>query len=274
MSEDEKIPGSFRYSLEDEKEDQTLLETLPRVPATHHMQNLLAGENVGDGSHEPSSGLFHRMLDPRNSTWNAMRAAGEQEAVRSPEKLQQSSEYSLLQPTLNKSKLSNTNSFLSGSCMWNKKMRSCENIPNEDSCQPLDMNMKGAPSKTDVVTDSENSHSKMIQSDIFTGSPECSSSALSSSNSSRNQEEKHVCDVCKMEFTLSCALSRHKFIHTGTCWWLQKNVGHLSAYFEKTLDLTKCELNGIYYNSTCAFGVEVSKQYCPIAVIDVYPLVV
>ncbi|GIY40601.1 hypothetical protein CEXT_732121 [Caerostris extrusa] len=81
MSEDEKTSGSFRDSLEDEKEDQTLLQTLPRVPAAHHMQNLFAGENVGDGPTEPSSDLFHRILDPRHSTWNDMRAAGEQEAV-------------------------------------------------------------------------------------------------------------------------------------------------------------------------------------------------
>ncbi|GIY06312.1 hypothetical protein CDAR_569011 [Caerostris darwini] len=121
MSEKEKTPGSFRYSLEDEKEGQTLLETPPGVPAAQHMQNLFAAGSVGDGSPEPSSSLFHRMLDPRNSTWNDMCVAGEQKAVRSPEKVQQSSEYSLLQPTLNKSELSNTNNFLSGSCMWNKK---------------------------------------------------------------------------------------------------------------------------------------------------------
>ncbi|GIY64232.1 hypothetical protein CEXT_267831 [Caerostris extrusa] len=58
-----------------------------------------------------------------------MRAAGEQEAVRSPEKVQQSSDYSLLQPTLNKNDLSNTINFLSGSCMWNEIMGNFENNP-------------------------------------------------------------------------------------------------------------------------------------------------
>ncbi|GIY40605.1 hypothetical protein CEXT_732161 [Caerostris extrusa] len=58
MSEDDKTSASFRDSLEDEKEDQTLLETPPTVPAAHHMQNLFAGENVGDGSNEPSSDYF------------------------------------------------------------------------------------------------------------------------------------------------------------------------------------------------------------------------
>ncbi|GIY64231.1 hypothetical protein CEXT_267821 [Caerostris extrusa] len=79
--------------LEDEKEDQTLLETPPGVPAAHHMQNPLAGGSVGDGSSEPSSGPFHGMLDPRNSIWNDMRAAGEQEPARFQKKVQQSADY-------------------------------------------------------------------------------------------------------------------------------------------------------------------------------------
>ncbi|GIY40597.1 hypothetical protein CEXT_732101 [Caerostris extrusa] len=138
MSEDDKTSASFRDSLEDEKDDQTLLETPPRVPAAHHIQNLFAGENVGDGSTEPSSGPFHGMLEPRNSLWNDMRNAEEQDAVRSPEKVQQSADYSLLRPTLNKNDLSNINNFLSGSCMWNEIMGDFENNPDEISDEPLD----------------------------------------------------------------------------------------------------------------------------------------
>ncbi|GIX88490.1 hypothetical protein CEXT_280261 [Caerostris extrusa] len=154
MSEDDKTSVSFRDSLEDEKDDQTLLETLPRVPAAHHMQNPLARGNVGDGSPKPSSSLFHRMLDPRNCMWNDMRSAGEQEAVRSPEKVQQSADY-LLQLTLNKNDLSNTNNFLSGSCMCNEIMGNFENNPGENSDQPLELSMEEASSKTDVISNSE-----------------------------------------------------------------------------------------------------------------------
>ncbi|GIY78400.1 hypothetical protein CDAR_271861 [Caerostris darwini] len=221
------ITENFHDSFEDEKEDQTLPETPPGVPAAHHMQNLFAGENIEDGSPEPSSSPFHRILDPINPIFFDMRAAGEQEAVRSSEEVQQSADDSLLQPTSNKSDSSNTNDSSSGSFRWNKKMRSCANIPDENSDQPLDLSSRGASWKSVAMSDSENSSCTMIQSNIFTGSPECSSSTLSSSNNSKNEEERHVCDVCKMEFTFSCALSRHKFIHTGkkphVCNTCQKN---------------------------------------------------
>ncbi|GIY06308.1 hypothetical protein CDAR_568991 [Caerostris darwini] len=214
MSEDENTPGSFRDSFEDEEEDQKLFETPPSVPTAHPMQNLFAGENVDDGSHEPSSSLFHRMLDLRNSTWNDMRAAGEQEVVRSPEKVKQSSDYLLLQPTLNENELSNANNFLSGSFIWNKKMRSFENIANEDSCQPLDLSIRGASWKSAVMSDSENSSCKKIQSDIFAGSPECSRSALNFSNNLKKQENRHVCGVCQKACSSSSNLSRHKHVHS------------------------------------------------------------
>ncbi|GIX71910.1 hypothetical protein CEXT_419291 [Caerostris extrusa] len=131
MSEDEKTSGSFRDSFEGEKDDQTLPETLPRVPAAHHLQNRLAGGNVGDGSTEPSSSLFHRILDPINPIFFDMGVAGEQ-VVRSSEEVQQSADYSMLQPTLNKNDLSNTNNFFSGSCMWNEIMGNFENNPGEN----------------------------------------------------------------------------------------------------------------------------------------------
>ncbi|GIY40604.1 hypothetical protein CEXT_732151 [Caerostris extrusa] len=40
---------------------------------------------------------------------------------------------------------------------------------------PLELSMEEASYKMDVISDSENSSCKMIQSNIFTGSPECSS---------------------------------------------------------------------------------------------------
>ncbi|GIX88267.1 hypothetical protein CEXT_750131 [Caerostris extrusa] len=174
MSEDEKTSGSFRDSFEDEKEDQTLPETPPGVPAAHHMQNLFAGENVGDGPPEPSSSPFHRILDPINLIFD-MGVAGEQEAVRSSEEVQQSADDSLLQPTSNKSDSSNANDSSSGSFRWNKKMLSCANIPNENSDQPLDLSIRGASWKSVAMSDRENSSCKKIQSNIFASSPECSS---------------------------------------------------------------------------------------------------
>ncbi|GIY64229.1 hypothetical protein CEXT_267801 [Caerostris extrusa] len=168
-------PGVFDDSFEGEKDDQTLPETLPRVPAAHHLQNRLAGGNVGDGSTEPSSSLFHPLLDPINPIFFDMGVAGEQEAVRSSEKVPLSADDSLLQPTSNKSDSSNKNDSSSGSFRSNKKMRSCANIPNENSDQPLDLSIRGDSWKSVEMSDSENSSCKKIQSNIFASSPDCSS---------------------------------------------------------------------------------------------------
>ncbi|GIX71907.1 hypothetical protein CEXT_419281 [Caerostris extrusa] len=70
--------------------------------------------------------------------------------------------------------------------------------------------MEEASYKTDEISDSENNSCKMIQSNIFTDSPECSSSALKSSNNSKNQEKRHVCGVCQKAFSRSSALTSHK----------------------------------------------------------------
>ncbi|GIY43882.1 hypothetical protein CDAR_70191 [Caerostris darwini] len=140
----------------------------------------------------------------RNSMSFDMGAEGGQNAVRSSEKVQQSAEYSLLQPTSNKRNISSTNESLTGCNVWNKKMRYCEMNPNESSCQPLDLSIRGASFKTDGIRDGEIGSCQKIQNNTSASSTEFSSSALSSSKNSRDQGKKHfLCDIIEREFCFS-----------------------------------------------------------------------
>ncbi|GIY60045.1 hypothetical protein CDAR_25601 [Caerostris darwini] len=174
MSKDERKFDSFAA---EEEEDMSNLERLQRAPAGNNVQNRLARGNVGDASNEPTSDLFHFMSGPRNPICSDMGAEGGQNVIRSSENVQQSDEYSFLQPTSNKRNISDTKDSASG-C---KKTRFCEMNPNESSCQPLDLSIRGASYKTDGIIDLENSSCQKVQSNNSTSSKECSGSALSSS---------------------------------------------------------------------------------------------
>ncbi|GIY07268.1 hypothetical protein CDAR_584631 [Caerostris darwini] len=113
---------------------------LQRAPAGSNGQNHLGRRNVGDGSHEPSSGnmqnrsragnvmlnepssgLLHRISGPGNHISFEVGAKGGQNVVRSSENLQQPAGYSLLQSTSNKRNIAITQDSLSGCSMRNKK---------------------------------------------------------------------------------------------------------------------------------------------------------
>ncbi|GIY29514.1 hypothetical protein CEXT_100741 [Caerostris extrusa] len=78
-----------------------------------------------------------------------------------------------------------------------KKMRYSEMNPNESSCQPLDLSLRGASNKTDGIRDGEISSSQKTQSSTSASATKCSCSAFSSSDNSREKGKKHVCDDCK-----------------------------------------------------------------------------
>ncbi|GIY03970.1 hypothetical protein CDAR_40891 [Caerostris darwini] len=166
-------------------------------------------------SSEPPADLFHRMSGSRNPICSGMSVEGGQNVVRSSGNVQQSVEYFLSQSTSNKRSIAKTNDSASGCNIFNKKMRYCEMNPNESSCQPLDLSIRGASHETDGIRDGEINSCQKTQSNTSASSAECSSSALSSSKKSRDQGKKHVCDVCKKELSRLSSLKRHKHAHTG-----------------------------------------------------------
>ncbi|GIY48831.1 hypothetical protein CDAR_282741 [Caerostris darwini] len=193
MSKDERKFDGFGKISKDKEEDMSLPERLLRAPAGSNGQNHLARRNVGDGSHEPSSGnmqnrprtgnvmlndpssrLFHRISGPGNHMSIEVGAEGGQNVVSSSENVQQSAEYFSFQPTSNKSNIANTQDSLSGCSMRNKQMRYSEINPNESF--------------------------QKIQSNISTNSNKFSSS---------------VCDVCRKEYSSVASLNRHMLIHSA-----------------------------------------------------------
>ncbi|GIX95661.1 hypothetical protein CDAR_552031 [Caerostris darwini] len=104
------------------------------------------------------------MSGPRNPMSFDMGAEGGQNAVRSSENVHQSADYFFSQRTSNKRNLSNTNDSLIGCSVWNKKMRYSEINPNESSCQPLDLSIRGASNKMDGISGGENSSCQKTQS--------------------------------------------------------------------------------------------------------------
>ncbi|GIY60044.1 hypothetical protein CDAR_25591 [Caerostris darwini] len=177
------------------------------------MQNRPGTRNAT--SNEPPADLFHRMSGPPNPMSFDMGAEGGQNAVRSSENVHQSAEYFFSQRTSNKRNLSNTNDSLTRCSVWKKKMRYSDINPDESSCQPLDLSIRGASFKTEGISSGETRSCKKTQSKISPCSAECSSSALSSSKKSRERGKKHVCDICRKEFSYLSGLERHKLIHTG-----------------------------------------------------------
>ncbi|GIY58436.1 hypothetical protein CEXT_236561 [Caerostris extrusa] len=166
-------------------------------------------------SSESSSGPFHSTSGLRNPVSSDMGAEGGQNAVPSSENVHQSDDLSFSQRTSNKRNLSDTNNSLTGCSVWNKKTRFCEMNPNESSCQPLDLSIRGASYKTDGISGGEIGSCQKTQSNTSASSTECASSALSSSKNSRDQGKKHVCDVCKKELSSLYDLKRHMRTHTG-----------------------------------------------------------
>ncbi|GIY61785.1 hypothetical protein CDAR_408861 [Caerostris darwini] len=197
MSRDERKFHSFAEISKDNDEDMSVPETLLRAPAGRNVQNQLARGNLGDASNEPSSDLCRHASGPRNPISSDMRAEGGQNAVRSSENVQQSAEYSLLQPTSNKRNISDTNDSTSGCSIGNKKMRYCEMNLDGSSIQPLDLSSRVTSYETEGITGGEINRSQKIQSNISTSSAKCLSSALSSSKNSRDQGKKQECDVCR-----------------------------------------------------------------------------
>ncbi|GIX97844.1 hypothetical protein CEXT_680441 [Caerostris extrusa] len=114
MSKEERKFDSFAEIPKDKEENMSLPETLLGAPPGRNVQNRLARRNVGDGTHEQSSG-------PRNHMSFDVGAEGGQNAVRSSENLQQSTGYFLLQPTSNKRNISDTQNCLPGCSVQNKK---------------------------------------------------------------------------------------------------------------------------------------------------------
>ncbi|GIX92823.1 hypothetical protein CDAR_429551 [Caerostris darwini] len=192
----------------------SLPERLLRAPAGSNVHNQLARGNVGDASNETTADLFDRTSGLRNPICSYMGAEGGQNVVRSSENVQQSAEYSLLQPASNKRNLSNTNDSLTECSVWNKKMRYCEMNPNECSCQPLDLSIRGASFKTNGIRDGEINSCQKTQSSTPASSEEYSSSALSSSKT-KDQGKKHVCDIHKKEFSSLSKLEAHMRTPTG-----------------------------------------------------------
>ncbi|GIY50078.1 hypothetical protein CEXT_266051 [Caerostris extrusa] len=213
MSADERKADSFGETFKDEAEDPELFENLRRTEVGRNMQNRPGTGNAT--SSEPSSSPFHRMSGPRNPMSFDMGAEGGQNALRSSDNVHQSADYFFSQRTSNKRKISNTNDSLTGCRVWNKKMRYCETNPNEISCQPLDLSIRGASYKTDGIIGGEKSSCEKTQSSTSASSAEGSSSALSSSKKSREQGKKHVCPVCNKEFPFLSKLKAHMPTHTG-----------------------------------------------------------
>ncbi|GIY95917.1 hypothetical protein CEXT_557171 [Caerostris extrusa] len=144
-----------------------------------------------------------------------MGAEGGQNAVRSSENVQKFAEYFLLPPTSNNRNISNTIDSASGCRVRNKKIRTYEMNPNEDSVQLLDLSIGEASYKTDGISGGENCSCQRTQSNTYTSSTECSSSALSSTKNSGDQGRKHACDVCRNELSNLSSLKRHKRAHYG-----------------------------------------------------------
>ncbi|GIY29515.1 hypothetical protein CEXT_100751 [Caerostris extrusa] len=213
MSQDERKSDSFGETFKDEAEDPALFENLRKTEVGCNMQNHPGTGNAT--SSESPADLFHRMSGPRNPMNFDMAAEGGQNVVRSSENVHQSAEYFFSQRTSIKRNISNTNDSLIGCSVWNKKMRYCETNPNEISCQPLDLSIRGASNKTDGISCGEIGSCQKTQSSTSASSTECSSSALSSSDNSREKGKKHVCDVCKKEFPFLSRLKTHMRIHTG-----------------------------------------------------------
>ncbi|GIY69133.1 hypothetical protein CDAR_35951 [Caerostris darwini] len=199
---------SFGEISIDTDKDMSLSETLLRAPAGSNVQNQLARRNVGDGSIEPSSG-------PRNHMRFDLGAEGGQNVVSSSENVQQSAQYFLFQPTSNKRDIANTQDSLSGCSKRNKKRRYYEINLDESSCQPLDLSIRGASYKTDVISCGENSNFQKTQSNTSTSSKESSKSSRNSSKNSRDQGKKYVCHVCRKEYSSASCLNRHKRLHSA-----------------------------------------------------------
>ncbi|GIX95659.1 hypothetical protein CDAR_552011 [Caerostris darwini] len=213
MSEDERKADSFGETFKDEAEDPELFGTLRRVQVGRNMQNRPGTGNAT--SSEPPADLFHRISGPRNPMNFDMGAEGRQNAVRSSENVHQSAEYFFSQRTSNKRNVSNTDDSISGCSVWNKKMLYSEINANENSCQPLDLSIRGASYKTDGIRDGEIGSCRKTQSSTSASSTECSSSAFSSSENSKKKGKKYVCDVCKKGFSRLYGLKRHMEVHTG-----------------------------------------------------------
>ncbi|GIX95669.1 hypothetical protein CDAR_19751, partial [Caerostris darwini] len=111
-----------------------------RVQVGRNTQNRPGTGNVT--SNEPSSDLFRRTSGPRNPISSDMGAEGGQTVVRSSNNVQQSADYFFSLPTSNKRDISNTNHYLAGFRVWNKKRRYSEINPDESSCQPLDLSIR------------------------------------------------------------------------------------------------------------------------------------
>ncbi|GIY04843.1 hypothetical protein CDAR_532321 [Caerostris darwini] len=153
MSEDERKADSFGETFKDEAENPALSETLRRTEVGRNMLN--RPEKGNATSSESSSDLFHRISVSRNPMSFDMGAEGGQNAVRSSENVHQSDELSFSQRTSIKRNISNSDDSLTGCSISNKKMRCYEMNPNESSCQPLDLSIRGASYKTDGIIGGE-----------------------------------------------------------------------------------------------------------------------
>ncbi|GIX71713.1 hypothetical protein CDAR_526001 [Caerostris darwini] len=188
MSEDERKADSFGETFKDDSEDPAVFETLRRVQIGRNMQNRPGTGNAT--SSEPPADLFHGMSGPRNPIGSDMGEEGGQNAVRTSENIHQSADYLFSQRTSNKRNLSNTNDSSTGCSVWNKKMRYSEINPNESSCQPLDLSIRGASSEMDGIRNGEINSCQKTQSHTSASSKQYSSSALSSSKT-KQQGKKH-----------------------------------------------------------------------------------
>ncbi|GIY50086.1 hypothetical protein CEXT_266101 [Caerostris extrusa] len=223
MSKDERKFDSFAEIFSDEEENTSVLESLRRAPAGSNVQYQLARGNVGDASNEPAADLFHRTSGLRNPICSDMGAEGGQNVVRSSENVQQSAEYSLLQPASNKRNISDTNDSSTECSVWNKKTCYCQMNLNESRCQLFDLSIREASYKTDGIRDGEINSCQKNQSSTSASSEEYSSLALSSFKT-KGQRKIHVCDVCKREFPFLSKLEAHMRTHTDTILNIRKNA--------------------------------------------------